>query len=352
MDRGFLKNRYIKIEATFFIIYFYAFRILTDLEYNFWEKKSSGVTSEDFQYTFVWGTFSLISFWFLYKALSYCISRKSVKLFVVTIILFFIGYNFWIKGTYWLTAQLPFISEAIRERSLSLYNRQALMYSIAYLFREIIAICALLYFVYSLKQREQLQQLKKEQLISELTYLKSQLQPHFFFNTLNNIYGLALAGAKETAPMIAKLADIMRYVLYHSEKEKVVLANEISFLENYVDIEKMRHYQHVQINMKVKAENKDKLIAPLLLLPFVENAFKHGVAEAMSAAFVDITLIDEEEALYFLVRNSKPLQVSQAQEGGIGLENVKKRLALLYPGKHELTITDENNSFEVNLVLK
>lgn len=345
-------NRFWKIELAYFLIYFYVFRILTDIEYNFWEKNSKGISWVDVQYILSFGTAAMLAAWVLYKSLWYCVNKKSTGWFVLTVFLFLMAYHFYLKGSYWVFSQMPFLSEEVRSHSLRLFKSNSLAYSIAYVMREILTICALVYFRYSLQQKELLRQLKEEKLSSELNYLKAQLQPHFFFNTLNNIYGQALNGSPDTAPTVAKLAEIMRYILYQSQQDKVPLVKEIEFLESYVDIEKIRHYQHVQIQFHVQNNHPDVQIAPLLLLPFVENAFKHGTGNAIGSAFVHITLHNSEESLNFRVKNSKPGAKPADKQSGIGLVNTRKRLSLLYPQQHELTITDENDYFDINLLIK
>ena len=186
-------------------------------------------------------------------------------------------------------------------------------------------------------------------MISELTYLKAQLQPHFFFNTLNNIYSLALIQSKDTAPLVAKLAEMMRYILYKSDEKLVSLKEEVAFLQNYVEVERIRYRSAIKINFETQGIDEESKISPLLLLPFIENAFKHGIEEEEKDGFVNIIICKTEDELTLEVSNS--IAKTKENLGGIGLVNVKKRLEILYPNSHLLAIENDGIVYNVNLTL-
>jgi len=213
-----------------------------------------------------------------------------------------------------------------------------------------LCIGALAYFIYSAKQNDQMRKLKEQQLLTELTYLKAQLHPHFFFNTMNNIYALALKRSADTAPLVAKLADMMRYILYEAERPIVPLVKEIEFLTNYVEAEKIRHHNNNQITFDVQGLKPAALIEPVLLLPFIENAFKHGLYEETGNGFVDIVICQSDAELILQVTNSKPQPQRETQKG-IGLQNALKRLNLLYSRQYTMVIKDESDSYQLNLSL-
>ncbi|WBM74735.1 sensor histidine kinase [Saprospira grandis] len=182
-------------------------------------------------------------------------------------------------------------------------------------------------------EKDRYQEMENEHLKSELLYLKYQLQPHFFFNTLNNIYALIDLAPKMAQENVLRLSRLMRYVLYHSDEMVVPLADEIQFLQNYVELMRLRYAEHVQIEMEFPKE-EGLQVPPLLLIPLLENAFKHGV-DARQPSFIQLSLRLDEEWLCFEVKNSLfPKTETDKSGSGIGLENLCKRLELFYPEKN------------------
>ena len=177
----------------------------------------------------------------------------------------------------------------------------------------------------------------------------SQLHPHFFFNTLNNIYSLALKQDKDTATLVAKLAEMMRYMLYKADEKWVLLKEETEFIRNYVDVEHIRYRAAITINLDMQGIDSQSRIAPMLLLPFIENAFKHGVEEEQQQGFVSIIICKTHKELTLEVQNS--IATKTPQSGGIGLINVKKRLGILYPNRHHLDIQHNQKFYHVSLTL-
>ena len=191
--------------------------------------------------------------------------------------------------------------------------------------------------------------LENQRLSAELAFLKSQINPHFLFNSLNSIYSLAYQRSETTPEAILKLSEIMRYMLYECNDNRVDLVKELQYLQNYIDLQKIRFGSKAYIDYKIDGKVEDQKIVPLLLIAFIENAFKHGVA---SNPLTPIRLlIDVEEShLHFYMQNKKHTNNRDAS-GGIGLNNVKRRLDLLYPGKYNLDIRDETDTYTVELSL-
>ncbi len=203
-------------------------------------------------------------------------------------------------------------------------------------------------------QIEELQkETEKERLNSELAFLKNQISPHFFFNTLNNIYSLISINADDSQKAVLKLSKLMRYLLYESEKGNTMLSHEIDFMNNYIDLMKLRVNDKVQLSVSFPEKYEDKNIPPLLFIPFIENAFKHGISYR-EKSFIDIKMMVTIESISFRCVNSliKTKEEDPNGHSGIGLENAGKRLNLLFPGCHELKIDKSENTFKVFLTIK
>jgi sensor histidine kinase YesM len=183
----------------------------------------------------------------------------------------------------------------------------------------------------------------------ELQLLKSQLNPHFYFNTLNNLYGLSMIAPKKAPDAILKLSDIMEYVIYDCRSEKVPLHKELKFIKSYVDLERLRYDEQAAIQFHIEGDSDGHMISPLLLIQFIENAFKHGLEENKSDCFLSITIKVQDGWLIYHSLNSVSLH--KYETGGLGHENVKKRLDILYAGQHELLIHSNQEVYEVNLKL-
>ncbi|UKM64521.1 sensor histidine kinase [Flavobacteriaceae bacterium GSB9] len=208
-----------------------------------------------------------------------------------------------------------------------------------------------------LKEHRRVARLEKVQLETELLFLKSQISPHFFFNTLNNIYSLAVEQSKKTPRTILQLSELMRYLLYDTNVKRQSLEKEILCIQNYLDLERVRHSDSLQVNMSISGDIQDKKIAPILLLTFVENAFKHGANKNIGKVKIDINFKIKEKFLYFSITNPLPKITHHpdnlAQSSGIGLENVKKRLDLGYNKKdYKLKIYTKKNKFIVKLKIR
>lgn len=197
------------------------------------------------------------------------------------------------------------------------------------------------------------QDLENEKLMSELGFLKSQINPHFLFNTLNNICSLARKKSDETENALIKLSEIMRYMIDESKEDKVLLSKEIEYLNNYIELQRLRLSGKVKIVFTIIGDPTAKMIDPLLLIPFVENAFKHGISYR-EEPLISISLKIRDDTLNFQIENTvfRSNGESLPDEPGIGLRNVRRRLDLLYPEKHELRITEEGEKFRVDLTIR
>ena len=200
------------------------------------------------------------------------------------------------------------------------------------------------------KQQEWLQ-VQQEKIAAELHLLKAQLHPHFLFNTLNNIYSFALENSSKTPYLILKLSSLLRYILYECRSEEVMLEKELEVMKNYIDLERERYGEKIDITICMEVEIADKKIAPLLLLPFLENAFKHGTSEQLDKPWLRVGILVEGSLMTCKIVNSKN-ETGFGRKNGVGIHNVQSRLRLLYPGKYTLHLYDEGNQYIVNFVLQ
>lgn len=204
-------------------------------------------------------------------------------------------------------------------------------------------------------QRERTE-LQKQNLRSELKFLKTQINPHFFFNTLNSLYALTLKKSDKAPEIVLKLSEMMRYMLYESNERMIDLTQEINYINNYLELERLRHGDNFQIEFNQTGDAVGHEIAPLMFIPFIENSFKHGIDHELKAGYVKIDLSVKENSLDLSVRNSKPSSIhdikAPKKAGGIGLVNVKRRLKILYPAKHALSIDQSNHEYRVHMNLQ
>jgi len=229
--------------------------------------------------------------------------------------------------------------------------------------REIYSLLAGTYFIvflsagiklteYWFNEQQRRQAAMKEKVETELKLLKSQIHPHFLFNTLNNIYALALQKSDQAPDAIIKLSELLDYLIYHGENEKVPLAKEIELIDHYIELEKLRYGDRLKASFEKTGYPDNVTIAPVLLLPFVENAFKHGISQSRGKVWLKIHLEISNRSINFHIENSKPGISSKVSiPGGIGLENLKRRLAILYENRHTLEIFDKEDIYSVQLNL-
>lgn len=216
---------------------------------------------------------------------------------------------------------------------------------------DIIAFLSIAFMRFALDNEQKKHLLEKDNLVLQLESLKAQLHPHFLFNTLNSIYGMSLSGSPGTPGFILKLSDMMRFILYDCQHNTVPLEKDIEFLENYIAMEKQR-YPTANIDFCVTGDAGEE-IAPLLFIPFAENSFKHGSHRVLDNGQVTGRLTVEKDKLHFVLEND--VMTSTRQEpryGGVGIENVRRRLELYYPGRHSLSIQNDQRQFRVELLIQ
>lgn len=233
------------------------------------------------------------------------------------------------------------------------------LYKIA---KQIVMINSLLLFAIAVKiikywylQQQKNQELEKEKIYSELRYLKTQVHPHFFFNTLNNLYGLTLSKSDTAPEVVLRLSDLMSYMLYDTNTQLVPLEKEINYIRNYIALEKLRFGKRFNVTFQMHGYASSVQIAPLLLLPFIENSFKHSINKELEGAWVAVDLTIKGHNLEFKVENSVNKEHLNGTEKrntrGLGLKNVKRRLELQYPERYDLMILKEESEYLVVLRL-
>ena len=196
--------------------------------------------------------------------------------------------------------------------------------------------------------------LETQRMQSEIKFLKSQINPHFLFNTLNSLYALTLKKSDKAPEIVIKLSEMMRYMLYECNERRVPLQKEVNYIENYLALEKLRQSSQADISFKVEGQITDQTIAPLIFIPFLENSFKHGLNHQISEGYVHVIMKVLDEKLLLRILNSKPNHSplpNDRQNGGIGLANVRRRLSLLYPNQYKLDIEENSSEHIVELSL-
>jgi LytS/YehU family sensor histidine kinase len=196
--------------------------------------------------------------------------------------------------------------------------------------------------------------MKYQQVESELKYLKGQINPHFLFNTLNNIYALCYLKDDKAAPSVLKLSEMMRYMLHESNTNRIELDREVQFIRNYLELQQLKKEELMHISFEVKGVKGRHMIVPLLLIAFFENCFKHGDIESNPEGWLVAELkVNEDDELELMVSNSKKQCLKESEnDKHVGLENVKKRLSLLYSNNYKLEISEDDDKYQVKLKLK
>lgn len=245
-----------------------------------------------------------------------------------------------------------FCPDTCQNDSLTLYQFVKNIINISYL----VAISTVIYLLKKwYRQQKAAQNLTQGKLEAELQFLKGQIHPHFLFNTLNSLYALTLKKADTAPEMVLKLSELMDYMLYDAAAAKVALEKELKYIRNYISLERIRYGERVEITYSETGNVAGLQVAPMMLLPFVENAFKHGVSTETENAWVRIDIKVQDEKLQLLVENGKCTErachSSRDLASGIGLKNVSRRLELLYEGRYSLEVEDETDTYAVCLEL-
>ncbi|MBC9795021.1 sensor histidine kinase [Sinomicrobium sp. FJxs] len=194
-------------------------------------------------------------------------------------------------------------------------------------------------------------QVQSEKITSELQFLKAQLNPHFLFNSLNSIYSLSVKKSNDTPEAVITLSDLMRYMLYEANREYVPLARELEYIKNYIKLQRLRLSNGEQVTLNIYGDEKDKKIQPLLFISFIENAFKYGT-DYTGKTVVRTVITIKEDSIHFYIKNIIGRHKKDSESSGVGLQNIKNRLELLYPDSHKLDIEDDGEHFTVSLTLK
>jgi two-component system, LytTR family, sensor kinase len=298
----------------------------------------------------------IILFYRLY--LPQTVGKKRYWLFVVLLPVYIMLYDLNGRLAIGAVMVLPFIIESYRHAISGAhpwdFTHGYFNEHIGYTILVLLAGTALYIIKLLFKNQHELTALENEKLKLELNQLKSQVHPHFFFNTINNMYSLSVQNSPKTPLMIKDLSGIMRYMLYDTRREKVLLQQEVDFINSYISLENLRHTQTNIIDFAIQGNIDSIEIEPLLFLPLIENTFKHALHEDVDNKWVKLVLVADEDELVFQTSNPKAENKysNEKTQSGIGLENVRKRLNLLYPGRHELLIHDDSAIFTVNLTIR
>jgi LytS/YehU family sensor histidine kinase len=203
---------------------------------------------------------------------------------------------------------------------------------------------------YATQKEKETVTLKAEKLDSEIKFLKSQINPHFLFNALNNIYTLTLLKHEKAPENLLKLSGMLRYMLYDCKAERVPLRKEVDYIRNFIELNMLKNKEPLKVDADINDYSPELLVAPLIFIPFIENAFKHSNIEDLDKGWIKISLKTPDNQIHFSVQNSVPKgDVSKDKEGGIGLNNVLRQLELIYPDKHHLTIEEGEHQFSIFL---
>lgn len=269
--------------------------------------------------------------------------RKYLLFFILEIsnIILFIFLNFWVSTWFEGNGHPNFTTEIAAEFILVLI---------------FLVITTLLKFTrdsITLQDVElKMKEVEKQKIEAELKVLKAQVNPHFFFNTLNSLYALTLDKSEKAPELILKLSELMRYVIYEAKEDVIPISRQLEFLQNFVYLESLRIGESLSVNMVIKGMHTEVKTDPLLFIVFIENAFKHGKKDGEQQSYINIDFdLTDESRVMFSIQNDKDdyHRTNTDFQGGIGLENVKKRLNMIYPGRHQLAIMETDDTYRVEL---
>ncbi len=285
----------------------------------------------------------------LYILIPQFLKREKYLLFVITFIstiIVFTQLNIWFFD-YFIDYLFPdyfFISYHSRTKLITIFS--------VFLIGTTLIKLSIDWFYFNTNENRQLKT-EKEQIQTQLSFLRSQINPHFLFNSLNVIYALALESKEETKDAIVQLSDILRYIIYDSSTNQVALKDEITLLNNYIEFQKFRHRESEKIEFKHNIDNDNYLIYPMLLLPLIENSFKYGIKGDMNNTFINISLTQKDDEFVFYIENNySEDSLNETNEySGVGIENIKKNLEIVYSKKHEFKISKIKDKFIVSLKL-
>ncbi|MCP3931395.1 MAG: hypothetical protein GY705_20105 [Bacteroidetes bacterium] len=316
----------------------WAFMFVFVFDYHFWE----GNWGEAVCYTSVEVFLYVLIFYFNFKfAIPSLLEKKKYLGYICSLLVFLIIYIFFIKKS---GIETHLYEGELLRNLFSMTINFTLFWLISTLYW---------YFEKLQKEREQQLLMRAEKLEAEIKFLKNQISPHFIFNTLNNIYSLVLQGHKNAAPMLAKLSDVLRYLLYDSSQETVFLGKELSAIQKYIELQLLRKPKSENVDFYREGKDSKLKIVPLILLNFVENCFKHSDLDKSKDAWIKIScIVKENNLLHFSTKNSKKGFIASLKDSGLGNTNIQRQLELNYPNAHELNIEDKGDFFVTHLIIK
>lgn len=276
------------------------------------------------------------------------LKEKYIAFFgLLALLLIVSGFIHWVTALY---IEIPVFHP--NEYWGTLWYPNKILKSATYVYPVVVLATLIKFFKHWYKYQQATQMLVEDKLSAELKFLRSQIHPHFLFNTLNNLYALTLKKSENAPEVVLKLSHLLNYMLYECNTERVQLQKEIELIENYVSLEKLRYGDRLDISFNVSGVTGSHVIAPMLILPFVENSFKHGTSDETENSWVSIDLTVKGTQMVLKVDNSKSGESSRDEQKyreGIGLQNVKRRLQLSYEGNYDLKILDTDDSYLVVL---
>ncbi|WP_299606201.1 histidine kinase [uncultured Aquimarina sp.] len=287
----------------------------------------------------------IVYFNIYYLIPNYLLKKKYTT--YVTFLLFSLGIHYVVRSTlnYWLITENIWPEAQGENEPFGLNHIIAVVLGELYVLALTFSIKISIDFI---MERNKTKQLTALQYKTELQYLKAQIQPHFFFNTLNNLYALTIQKSSKASEVVVKLSEFMQYIIYDASKRKVSLIQEIQYIDNYIELENIRYGSQIKTEINIKGCIDDVLITPLLFLPFVENAFKHGFKDTGEMSLL-VSFEVRDDTLIFISENSYDEKASSRSKNGIGIKNVERRLQLLYNENYMLLISNDNNLYKITL---
>lgn len=300
----------------------------------------------------------LLAAYFLnYYQIPKLLLKKKYILFIITF--FFFGYFFLAFGRFSIVhIAEPFIRKDFEQESILEILTDS-DYLIKVYFPAIYSVVFIMFVIKVIKQRalekQKIERLEKEKIENELKFLRTQIQPHFLFNTLNNLYALTLEKSDLAPQVVLKLSELLDFILYQSNQPEIAIEKEIELIQGFIDLESLRYGERLKLKFHHQIDDKNSKITPLLLLPFVENAFKHGANKNPNNPEININLMVDNNELFFEIYNSKSSHIKNAIDsfnGGIGNKNLKRQLELNYENRFDLSVKENDNSYKVSLNIK
>ena len=297
------------------------------------------------------GTYLLV-----YYQIPLLLQKRKYSLFALSIVLSGIILSIIYRYLNVHVSEAIYYPEANKESLLEMVEELDLTVA-GYFFRTYLFTIPFLYIKFiknRSEEKRQIEELKTEKISTELNFLKAQIHPHFLFNTLNNLYALTLDKSDKAPEVVAKLSEILDYILYKCKDPKVPLSNEVDLIKNYIELERLRYGDRLQVEFKEEVNFNQAVVAPMILISIIENAFKHGVSGSVQKSEIRIDLKVDENQISFNVFNTKNTFVQEDKmryKDGIGAKNVRRQLELVYPNKYVWEVAETDETYEVNLIL-